>query len=165
MAQIGLSDSFNTKQIVNLSAAKQSNIVFYDALWKQDIEKKPKLRTYRTYKDTFAQKSYLFMDIPKNQRSLLVHLRTGILPLRIETGRFLDESEHIRLCIFCDLQTIKNEIIFGLQCTTYNNLRQHIFGDTLQENDCNSMSFSEQLSFLMNNKVRQLSKYIYRLHT
>ena len=86
----------------NLSAAKKSIIVLYDALWKQDIVTKPKLRLYHTYKDTFVQKSYLSMDIPKYKQSLLVHLRTGILPLGIETGGFQGESEHIhvRLCNF-----------------------------------------------------------------
>jgi len=137
-----LDGAFNTKQTVNLSAAKQSIIVFYDALWKQDIE------------------SYLSMEIPKYHRSLLVHLRTGILPLRIETSIFLGESEHIRLCNFCDLHTIENETHFVLQCTKYNDLRQQIFGDRLQETDFNSVSLSEQSSFPMNNKVRQLSKYI-----
>ena len=56
--------------------------------WEQEIVTKHKLRTYRTFKATFATENYVIKNISRRKRSLLCQLRIGILPLRIETGDF-----------------------------------------------------------------------------
>ena len=47
---------------------------------------------YRSIKKDFGVEKYLELNISKYEKSLLSQLRYGVLPLRIETGRFVNES-------------------------------------------------------------------------
>ena len=51
------------------------------------------------------------------KRSMLAKLRTGTLPLKIETGRYRYTPEHQRICVNCDLNVIEHEkhFIFTVQ--------------------------------------------------
>ena len=51
------------------------------------------------------------------KRSMLAKLRTGILPLKIETRRYRYTPEHQRICVKCDLNVIEHEkhFIFTVQ--------------------------------------------------
>ena len=66
--------------------------------WEQEIVTKPKLRTYRTFKATFTTENYVIKNISRRKRSLLCQLRIGIVPLRIETGRFRNLPGEERVC-------------------------------------------------------------------
>lgn len=99
-------------------------------IWFANLQNSPKLRTYRLLKQNFSTENYLLMNIPKNQRSALAQLRCGILPLRVETGRFRNEPLTDRLCVFCNLNEIENEIHFILKCTLYNDLRNLLIRNT-----------------------------------
>ncbi len=55
-----------------------------------------------TFKSVFKTEDYLLIDLKKNDRSLLAQFRCGILPLRIETGRYVGEAVENRLCLLCD---------------------------------------------------------------
>ena len=56
--------------------------------WKNAVMSKPKLRTYVKFKNTYVIEGYVNSCLPRFQRSLLSQFRAGILPLKIETGRF-----------------------------------------------------------------------------
>ncbi len=56
--------------------------------WQENLANKPKLRTYRTFKSELKQEKYLKMNLSRTERSYLAQLRCGVLPIRIETGRF-----------------------------------------------------------------------------
>ncbi len=47
-----------------------------------------KLRTYCTFKHEYSVEKYCSMIIPKVHRSALCKFRSGVAPLRIETGRY-----------------------------------------------------------------------------
>ena len=57
-------------------------------VWAESIQRKPKLRFYRKFKNEISTESYTLMNIDCVRRSHLAQLRLGILPLSIETGRF-----------------------------------------------------------------------------
>ena len=71
--------------------------------WKKAMEKKPKLRTYRTIKENLKLEDYLKVNTNPKSRQTLTNLRTGSNNLRIETGRWTRPREAIedRLCMEC----------------------------------------------------------------
>ena len=62
---------------------------------------------------------YVHMDLSRLQRSMLAQLRCGILPLRIETGRYERKAEAGRLRKFCDDNSIESEALFLFQWPQY----------------------------------------------
>ena len=52
-------------------------------------KKPPKLRMYIMFTDIFEPGTYIIMCMSRRRRSLMSQFRTGILPLEIETGRYV----------------------------------------------------------------------------
>ena len=88
---------------------------------KTTIEKTlPKLRTYIQFKDIFEPETYhIIKCMSRRRRSFMSQFRTGIIPLKIETGRYvpiLDKTlkknetrtTNERLCKLCWLSAIEN---------------------------------------------------------
>ena len=74
--------------------------------------------------------SYLQNNFPRYKRSLLAQFRTGVLPLRIETGRFHLTKDPVtklyrklnieeRTCLICNSNAIEDEVL-------YNNVKSEI---------------------------------------
>ena len=62
---------------------------------------KTKLRLYKLFKRNIETEKYLMANLSRHERSLIAKLRTGMLPLAIETGRFRKIPPEDRLCILC----------------------------------------------------------------
>lgn len=56
------------------------------------------------------------MNITRAQRSIWAHLRSGILPLAVETGRLHPAPEEDAKCHMCDLDEVENEMHFTFCC-------------------------------------------------
>ncbi len=87
---------------------------------------KEKLRTYRTFKDDMNTAAHLNSNLPKYERSLISQLRLGVLPLRIETGRFTNLEVGDRLCELCDKNQVETEAHFLFECELYSDLRNNM---------------------------------------
>ena len=87
------------------------------------IWSKPKLRTYCLIKDQYQAEAYVNYNLNKRQRSLCAQLRTGTLPLALETGRFSNTPEEGRICLLCKLSEVENEVHFLFYCDLYDDLR------------------------------------------
>ena len=111
----------NTKQI------KEKLFDLYQEDWASDIWLKPKLRTYRLFKDAYCTERYVTMNLCKSQRSLCAQFRAGILPLYIETGRYQATPEENRICTMCSLGEVESEAHFLFYCPFYDDLRESIF--------------------------------------
>ena len=96
----------------------------------------------------------------KNERSALAQLRCGILPLRIETGRYINEPLHDRICRHCNSNEIENETHFLLFCTLYSELRNELFGNLFSDSCFLNKSSEEKLCFLLNDYIRKTAKFI-----
>ena len=85
-----------------------------------------KLRSYRKYKSLFGLETYVEIIKNKSHRRVLSKLRAGSLPLRIETGRFLNPPEPLcdRICLFCNNNQVEDEEHFVLNCNFYNHIRE-----------------------------------------
>ena len=75
--------------------------------WKEIIEKKPKLRTFKLSKRIV--KHYVKWTINRFDRSLFAKFRSGILQLCVESGRFNNIKLEDRICELCDDQKIEDE--------------------------------------------------------
>ena len=107
---------------------------------------------------------YILTSIPKIERSYLAQFRFGILPLHIETGRYIGRPIHERICIVCgpDANEVEDEIHFLLKCSKYNDLRQCLFIKAYNKNnDFNTFTDDEKLIFLLNNAYIYTARYIY----
>ena len=60
--------------------------------------------------------------LPKYKRSLLAQLRTGILPLSIETVRYYCIALENRICLLCNLNKIEDEIDIICECKAYSHI-------------------------------------------
>ena len=96
-------------------------------LWKENIKDVSKLRTYRIFKEDFKTESYLFKVSNRQHRSILSQFRCGILPLKVETGRFIGIPPELRLCLFCTEDIIEDETHFLLHCCKYREIRESYF--------------------------------------
>ncbi len=72
--------------------------VFTDKLL-NDIQLKPKLRTYILFKNEYSTQEYVKFCRPRQDRSLLAQIRSGTLPLHVEMGRFRDTKVENRTCM------------------------------------------------------------------
>ncbi|WAR27263.1 hypothetical protein MAR_012967, partial [Mya arenaria] len=91
-------DQLESKSVINLSKVDEHLNVFYARKWQEDVQHVPKLRTYRVFKTEFKTEEYVKLNMYKNERSIMCQFRSGVLPLRIETGRFIGEALNQRLC-------------------------------------------------------------------
>jgi len=149
---------FRSKLIANIA---QCEAVLNDKMireWKDAVESKPKLRTYAKLKTEFKSEDYIFL--PRFERSLVSQLRLGILPLRIETGRYVNESLENRICTLCSLNAVEDEIHFVIQCPLYNVHREKLFYSAKQLDPAfESLSSLSKFVFL-NDHPKLLSKFL-----
>ena len=79
---------FQNKSSCSIDIVKQRLKSYSEDGWIEKCIAMPKLRSYRLYKHEYKAESYVIMHLPKFERSLVAQLRAGILPLKLETGRF-----------------------------------------------------------------------------
>ncbi len=60
---------------------------------------KIKLRTYRTFKQSFETEDYVKNILSHKARQALAKFRCGVASFRIETGQYVWEREENRLCV------------------------------------------------------------------
>ena len=92
-------------------------------LWEKEVTSQNKLRFYRIFKSDLNVEQFVRINLPMSHRSLLSQLRYGILPLRIETGRFINLPVNERKCVFCSDDAVETEIHFLFECQLYTTLR------------------------------------------
>jgi hypothetical protein len=93
--------------------------------WKEGLQRKSKLRLYRTLKKDLRRESYL--ALPLDSRRKLTEMRSGTHCLRIETGRWEKEPLEQRICKVCVCGPIEDELHVLLDCYPYEKIRQQMF--------------------------------------
>ena len=82
---------------------------------------KPKLRSYCKFKCSKGTEDYVIQCKNRYERSLIAQIRSGILPLNIELGRFGNIFLENRLCLLCNNDCIEDEFHFVMQSEFHNN--------------------------------------------
>ena len=98
--------------------------------WRKEASKKPKLRTYVTLKDNIEVEPYVKYGNNRQTRSLMAQIRCGILPIRIEIGRFCNLPVENRLCEICNQNKVEDEFHFLMECPFYHHERQQMLANT-----------------------------------
>ena len=125
----GNDNIFDSKLVVDINYFKDVPVSLENLQWETSVLNFPKLRTYVLFKSTYLTKNYVKTLFSKRLRSVLAQFRSGILPLKVETGRFIGTPIELRLCELCPESEIEDELHFLLHCEHYNEFRQKLFSD------------------------------------
>lgn len=134
--------------------------------WFRDIHGQPKLRTYVLFKKEYESENYVSLDLNRSLRSYIAQIRCGILPLRVETGRYEQNGRlppEGRLCKLCDANVPETEEHFIFQCTRYDHLRTGLLTHARTLNpDFDQLALPQQWILLLTdtNCIRQTARYI-----
>ena len=130
--------------------------------WLENVHNKPKLRTYVLFKREFSLENYIKYHMHKRKRSLLSQFRLGILPLRIETGRYDNTPVNNRLCKLCVLNAVEDEYHFVMTCPLYVNFRLNLFQKAAQMyENFGEINDINKFKFLVEKCYKPLSQFIY----
>ncbi len=142
---------------------KQKLFLDYKEKWAKDIWHNPKLRTYCQIKNVYSPEPYVTLPMRRSRRSLCAQLRTGILPLAIEVGRFNSVAEEERLCTVCDLSVIEDELHFLFHCPMYDEPRKFLSEEMQNRRPEFFWSGDEvKLEWLFREKVFTVASFIKR---
>ena len=92
---------------------KSKLLQYYADAWPNKVSNTPKLRTYVQFKTAYHTEEYIKLNLNRSERYIIAQFRCGVLPLRIETGRFVGEKpeEDYAPFVICECQ--KKIHIFG----------------------------------------------------
>ena len=122
-SEIGKLDNYRNLLSVNLEEVKKLLLQIEKSEWLNDIQTTSKLVNYRNFKEAYVSEPYVYKLHNRLHRSVFAQLRCGILPLKIETGRYTQIPLNYRLCTFCNHDAIEDEIHFLFNCSLYNEIR------------------------------------------
>ena len=146
----------------NIVSLKECKLLFSEKTridWSLSVQKKPKLRSYMEFKQHYKLEKYVSFNYTKQERSLTAQFRSGILPLRIETGRYRFEPLDQRICTFCNKGEIESEQHFVFSCDLYSDERIELFRrNNLDKN--NNISCNDKLFILFENYTNNIVTYI-----
>ncbi len=120
---LDLLERWSNNEIIPIEIAKEKIFDKFETDWRHSCSTKPKLRTYVTFKDNVEVAAHISCNLPKYERSLISQLCLGILPLRIETGRYTNLQVDQRICLLCQLNHVEDEAQFLFECELYRDER------------------------------------------
>lgn len=133
VAKYNINNALSPKYICyKVRQALNENYIQYwkDKLFENPVKYGNKLRSYRTYKNTFQREEYLKLN-SKQLRGEFARLRLSAHDLQIERGRYVKgdkrKEPEERLCTCCTLDECENEYHFAMICPLYNDLRNMLF--------------------------------------
>ena len=163
---------FENESLCDIDIVKSKLQDLSDESWGPEILAKPKLRTYRSFKTNCDVESYVNKYMPKYDRSLLCQFRIGILPLRIETGRYKtirdantgryrNLSPEERTCEICQFNEIEDEFHFLCKCSAYSRHREILFNKVEGRHvEFQALTLRQKFDFLMKKCNLEVSKYL-----
>ncbi len=92
--------------------------------WHLEAFVKPKLCTFVKVHNFEERKVLLKANLEWHNRSLVAKIKSGILPLRLETGRYKGMNREDRTCQVCDKPEVEDEIHFLFVCKPLKPIRK-----------------------------------------
>ena len=152
---------FPIKSTIN--ELKLSMIKKQQDLLKANCASKPKLRTFITFKDFQTLPPHVGKPLSFIERKVISKLRLGILPIRLETARYLRPvvPEDQRLC-YCDSGEVESEIYVLFKCHKYNTLREAWLRKLTKPENFNDLPPNEKLNLILNKSenVKHTAQYL-----
>ena len=138
----------------------QQNII------KNECESKPKLRTFVIFKDYKTLPPHVGKPLSFLERKTLSKLRLGILPIRLETARYLRPivPEDQRLC-YCNSGAVESEFHILFICEKYSNLREAWMTKLSRPDHFHQLSTQEKFKLVLNepSNVRHTAQFLIKL--
>ena len=156
----------SNKELVDLDAARDYLFDTEMHEWEAEIFAVPKLRTYCLFKNNYRAEPYVYSVYNRAHRSLLAQLRCGILPIKIETGRYTQVPVEFRLCILCEENAVEDEEHFLFECKFYESIRNEYY-HKLREHcvHFDDMNCNDRFVFIMSaNVVKTTAEFIYKCY-
>lgn len=163
LTSVEMKDVFDNMEVCNTHNIREKLVTIEKQSWKNNIVNMPKLRTYNLFKESYVTEKYVSMNLDRNERSLMAQVRMGILPIRIEVGRYRKEPVEERICQICNQNVIEDEMHFLFYCQAYDNIRESFF-EIVNNEYFESVDMKGKLKYLFENKPRQTAKYIVKLY-
>ena len=162
LRDIGLHNKFLGLEVVNLDDALCKLKDSFERNWFMELSKKPKLRTYVSFKKKYETEKYLLQSLSRPKRSMLAQFRTGILPLKVETGRFQQLPVEDRTCDFCSGSQIEDERHFLFDCSLYMSARKTLFDEVRTVYpDFDNLDSNDKMELLMVKTPAMLANFIF----
>ena len=150
-----MEEKFVQNEVCDIRLVKSRLVNIFKTGWPEGIANLPKLRTYALFKQEHGTEKYLNFDLNRRERSILAQFRFGILPLRVETGRFTGERLEDRKCIFCTEETVEDEFHILLKCDQYNKIREKTLGFVNL-----NVNINESVLDLMDKGIRKITSFL-----
>ena len=161
IGQVNLLSSFHDKTPVNLKQVEYRLFEIHKLHWANKIHNLPKLRTYKQFKSEYSTEKYVLSTLSKTEKSHFAQFRCAILPLRVETGRYIGLTLNERTCQICYSDETEDAIHFLFNCPRYNDLRQIFIAKSVET--CEgflSLSVEQKLKYLLEKHYVFIAKYI-----
>ncbi len=138
--------------------------MYEEQSWRTRCMAKPKLRTYIKHKEQLDPEKYVTSHLSRKERSYLAQLRLGILPIKLETGRFENIKTEERLCELCDARVVEDEFLF--KCTFNDSIRLNFLQKTQINGELNLSENvqSDIWKHMLKKHSRQCSKFIVKAY-
>ena len=146
---------------INVIDFERNLSVNFNSKWKNSLPTKPKLRTYLKFKDVFVTEEYVRSCGSRRKRSLLAQFRMGVLPLAIETGRFINKPIEERICKVCCTNMVEDEVHMLCTCQVYRDIRNVMYCNVLSNNaDFNDFNDEQKFIYLMTNAWKDVANFL-----
>ncbi len=157
----GLKTCFTSRTKISLEHVKKSLTDKMSTDWMESIQNMRKLDVFRCIKRKFGVEKYLELNLGKYEKSLLSQLRYGVLPLRVETGRFVNESYEKRICTLCDSKSVEDSLHFIFHCSAYDQIRTELNSrGKLEIPNWENLCDTAKLCVLFDKLPRCLARYV-----
>ena len=145
---------------------KMSMLSKQQELVKTECQGKPKLRTFLTFKDFQVIPPHVGKPLSFIERRTISKLRLGILPIRLETARYLRPvvPENERLC-YCNSGEIESEYYVLFKCQKYTNMREAWLSKIVKPDNFLHLPPQDKLKLVLNEpeNVRHTAQYLVSL--
>jgi hypothetical protein len=154
MTMCNIVENFELHLPVSINYVRNSLCEQNRSEWRNELQEVSKLRSYCLFKDSYGCEPYLYKVVDRHHRSILAQFRCGILPLKVETGRYQNIPAELRLCVLCEENVVENEFHFMLQCSKYDNLRNDLYRHALAYfPEFNNVNDNEKIKLLMTDSL------------
>ncbi len=158
--EVGLKSCYTNKSKIDLSTVRKNLQDKFAQEWLDSTQNMNKLELYRDIKKTFGVEKFLELNISRYEKSLLSQLRYRVLPLRIETGTYVNEKREQRICNLCNLNCIEDQLHFMFHCPLYSVYRDELYRKAKDITNWENMSDHDKLSVLFTELPRNLGRYV-----
>ena len=132
-------------------------------IFRTECQNKPKLRTFLLFKEFETLPPHIGKPLSFVERKTISKLRLGILPIRLETARYVRPilPENERVC-YCNSGQIESESYVLFTCPIYHELRQSWLNKLCIPDNFSQLSEVERLKLVLNKSenVKHTTQYL-----